>query len=130
MKGALGRGHGALDELDHGKHIVQVTDVLRLKSSGFELPHAAETPKVLRYFVDQDFFGGVGGLMLGAERSAELFELGGIFGSEDELLGIEAVLEGVLARSGFALGSPGPGGVLGVSTIDPGADTFGRGGLR
>ena len=85
---------------------------------------AAKTPEVLGEFVDEDFFGGVGRLVLAAERCAEFIELGGIFTGLDDLLRVEAMLEGVLRGVRFAFGGARTGGVLGVAAVDFGAARF------
>jgi len=72
---------------------------------------------VLSELVDQDFFYGVGGLVFIAEGGAEMIELGGIFAGQDELLGVQTVLEGVLRGTQFSDDTLGSCTVLGVGAI-------------
>ena len=117
MKSPFGGGHGALDESEEAV-IAPRVEILGLQGSGFEFAEAAHAPEVLGELVDQNFFDGVGGLMLIAESGAEMIELGGIFAGQDELLRVEAVLERVLRRTQLSDGALGSGTVLGVSAID------------
>jgi hypothetical protein len=57
------------------------------------------------------------GLVLPAKSGAQVIELGGVFVGQDELLGVETVLEGVLRRTELPDGAFGPGTVLGVGAI-------------
>ena len=120
---AFGGGDGAGQE---GKQtgIDRFADGIGCPGAGFHFAEAAETPEVLGEFIDEDFFGGRGGRMLAAERGAEFVEFGGVFTGADELLGVEAVLEGVLGGAGFAFGGAWAGGALGVAAIDFGAAFF------
>lgn len=78
---------------------------------------------MLSEFVDQDFFGGVGWLVLVAKGSAEMVELGGIFVGDDKLLRVQTVPEGVLRGAQFAFGGARTGGMLSIF-----GDSFRRGG--
>ena len=69
-------------------------------------------------FIDQDFFNGSGGLMLVTQGGAKVIEFGRIFVGEDELFGVETVLERVLRGTQFSDGALGPGTMLGVSAIN------------
>ena len=109
VEAAFGGGHGALNNRQDGE---AGFEVVGRHGAGFELAHAAQTPVVFGQFVYQNVFGGGGGLVFAAEVRAEGVEFGGIFAGQDELLGVETVLEGVLAGGGFALGGAGTGGVL------------------
>ncbi len=117
VEAAFGGGHGALDESQQAV-VAPVVQIFGLKGAGFEFAEAAHAPEVLSELVDQDFFGGVGGLVLVAKGGAEVIELGGIFVRQDELLGVETVLEGVLRGTQLSDGALGSGTVLGVSAID------------
>ena len=81
MKAALGRGHGALDKREQVEPVLKV--FLR-HGVRFIATHAAETPEVLGEFVDQNFFGGVGGLVLGAQVGFEGIEVGWVFGRQHQ----------------------------------------------
>lgn len=98
-----------------------------LPGAGFQFAEAAHAPEVLGKFVDEDFFGGVDGLMLAAERGAEAIKFGSALFGEDELFGVEAVLEGVLGRALFTGFGAWAGGVLGVAAVGLGAIGFGGG---
>jgi len=116
VKSALGGGQGALDdgeqaEFDRG------SEASGLHGGGFALAHAAEAPKVFSEFVDQDVFGGVDWGVLGAEGGAEAVELGGVFVGKNQLLGIEAVLEGVAAGTSLPFGRCRAGGEFRVRLI-------------
>ncbi len=95
-----------------------------MEGARFELAHAAKTPEILGELVDQDFFSHVSGMMLGAEGSAEIVELGGIFARQHQLLRVEAVFKGILTGFGLALGTAGSGRVQGIGVVGLCAGTF------
>ncbi len=101
MEPALGGGHRALDESQQAV-VAPGVQIFGFPGASFEFAEAAHAPEVLGELVDQDFFDGVSGLVLVAESGAEMIELGGVFAGQDELLGVEAVLEGVLRRTAFS----------------------------
>jgi hypothetical protein len=76
-----------------------------------------DAPEIFGQLVDENVFGGVGGLMLGAERGAELVELGGIFAREYEGLGIETMLKGVAAGTSLGLGGLRAGRELRIGLV-------------
>ena len=117
---AFGGGHGALDE---GKEAARerVVEVLRGPGAGFEFAEAADAPEILGELIDQDLFGSVGRVVLAAERGAQVIKLGGIFAGKNELLRIEAVLEGILGGAQFAGDGFWSSGVLGIGAIGSGA---------
>jgi hypothetical protein len=85
---------------------------------------AAEAPGGGDDALDQEDLGGGGGLVFVEQGLAELFEGGLVFDGEDQLLGGEAVGEGVEGGAGFAFGGLGSGGAEGVEAV--GGDlTFG-----
>lgn len=116
VKTAFSRSHGALDE-SHEAGIDPIAEIARFPGARFEFAETAQTPEVLSEFVDQDFFGGVGGLVLVAKGSAEMIELGGIFAGYNELLRVQAVPEGVLRGAQFSFRRARTGGMLSVLTI-------------
>jgi hypothetical protein len=90
---------------------------LRFVAFGLDAGHAAHGPEVLHKHFDQGGFGGSGGLVLLEVIGGELFESGGVFAHDDLGLGVDAVLEGVEADGGFALGGAGAGGLLRVGAV-------------
>lgn len=106
------------------EHLVQAeafeptVKIFGLQAASLEFAHAAEAPEVLGDFVDQDFFGLVGGPVFGAEGGAKFVQFGRIFAGQDEFLGIEPVLEGVVFRVFLAFDGLGTGGVLRIGAID------------
>lgn len=88
---------------------------------------ALAEPVVLRHILDQDGFGGGGGLVLGAEGVEELVEFMLIFGRQDVKGAGEAMAQIVFAGCGFSGVSGGTGGELGVLAI---GGNLGSGGHR
>lgn len=78
----FGCGHGALNDRQDGETFLNVVERTGSHGAGFELAHAAETPVVFGQFVDQDVFGGGGGLVFAAEVGAEGIEFGGVFAGQ------------------------------------------------
>ena len=130
VEAALGGGHSALNDGKSGEALMQFFDRAGPHRAGLEHPHAAETPVMFGELVDQDVFGGTGGLVFAAEVVAEGIEFGGVFTGQNELFGVEPVLEGIAAGSRFAFGGPGTGRELGILPVDFGADRRSYGSLR
>jgi hypothetical protein len=81
---ALGGGHRAIDESQQSV-LHPTVEVFGCPGAGFEFAEAAQAPEVLRKFIDQDVFGGVGGLMLVTQGGAKVIELRWIFTLNDQL---------------------------------------------
>ncbi len=126
VEAALGGIGSALDQ-GHEAVIDPLADVGGSPGDGFEVAEAAHAPEALGEFVDQDFLGGVGGLVFRTKSSAERIEFGGIFAWGDEVFRIETVFEGVLRGAGSAGDTFRTRGEGGVGAIDIGAGE--RGGL-
>ncbi|MBZ5592392.1 MAG: hypothetical protein LAP39_09155 [Acidobacteriia bacterium] len=88
-----------------------------VKQAGFDAAHAREAPSRHDHLLDEQVFGGTGGVVLGFERFEQLGELLVIFGGKDGSLGGEAVAKGIEADGGAAIGSAGAGGELGVPAV-------------
>jgi len=87
------------------------------EDSGFEGAKAAEAPGGHRHLLDQQGFGGAGGLVLVEERIAELAKFLGIFCGQDGGFGREAVAERVLRDGGAAFLGARAGGLLRIAAI-------------
>ncbi len=126
VEATLGGGHQPLHDRQHlgeGDHAGRGS--FNGHEPRFAFAPAADAPELFGHFVDQDFFGGVGGLMIGAEIGFERVEFGGIFAGVDEGFRVETVLEGVAAAGGFPRRSDRTRTVLGIGAIGFGS----RGGL-
>ena len=113
MEAALGGAHHALDGVE-----VTELDAAAAEKRGFDAAGAADAPKLLGHFVYENFFGLIHGLMFGAEIGLKRIELGGFFRTSDQLLGVQAVLEGVTTGIGFADGAFWASRVLGIGAVD------------
>lgn len=119
-------------------------EALALQTEG-----ALHEPVCLGYFVDEEFFGRVGRLVVIEQVLEQRFEGGGVFTQArttcnkrtvrfawgDELTGGESVFEGITRRSQFAFGRDRAGGMGGVGAVASGdalahclsfLDEFGR----
>lgn len=127
VKGAEEAAFGGVDgagEESEQTAIDRSANRIGLPGGGFHFAKTAETPEVVGELVDEDLFGGRGGLVLAAERGAEFVEFSGVFTGPDELLRVEAVFEGVLGGAGFPFGGARAGGALGIAAVDGGATFF------
>ena len=86
-----------------------------------EANSALAKPVMLGHALDEDFFGGSGGLVFAAERVEELIEGVLVFGGEHREDGAETVFEGVATGDGFASFGGRSGGAKGVLAVDFGA---------
>jgi len=84
----LGGGGYALDGVDMGDDEVTAVEQVRFEGAG-----AAQAPELLGYFVDEHFFGGVRGLVLGAKLGFERIERSGVLVGTREFSGGETVLK-------------------------------------
>ncbi len=126
VEAALGGGHEALNNRQHfGEGDDAGRGSFNIHEPGFAFAPAADAPEVFGHFVNQDFFGGVGGLVVGAEIGFEAVEFGGIFAGVDEGFRVETVLEGVAAAGGFPRRSDRARTVMGIGAVGFGS----RGGL-
>lgn len=116
VEASFGRGRRAGDESEQTVGDPGI-EIFRLEGAGFRFAKAAHAPEVLGQFIDEDLFGGAGGLVFTAKSRAEVVELGRILIREDELFGVQAVTEGVLGRADFAVDGFGSGGMLGIGAI-------------
>jgi hypothetical protein len=73
--------------------------------NGFDAAHAAEAPLVVDEGVDEEALLGIGGAVLLVVFGGEFGEIFGGFVEHDLVNGADAVLEGVEAGCGLALGS-------------------------
>jgi hypothetical protein len=87
------------------------------EDAGLEAEDAAETPFGAGQLADVRILEGVGGLEHVEEAVEQGLEVGGVLLGEDGVAGAEAVGAGVGGDLGFALGSSGAGGALGVAAI-------------
>jgi hypothetical protein len=93
---------------------------------GFALAEAAEAPPGVGDAVDQEALVGAGGLEVVFEGAEGFLEGGGILAGEDGEAGGEAVLEGVEADGGLALGGARSGGKQSVTPIGVDATRIGH----
>ncbi len=93
--------------------VYRAGEIIGLPESGFEGTETAQPSEVLSELINEDFLGGVGGLVLGAELEPQLIEFGGRFVGEDKGFGIEAVLERVLGAALLAFRGARTGGWVG-----------------
>src|SRR5580704_14262562 len=87
---------------------------------GFHAAESAETQFTIDENIDETALGGVGGVEAFVVFGGELVESFGRFVEDDVGFGEDAVLKGVEAGFGFALGGAGSGGVLGVGAAGRG----------
>lgn len=66
-------------------------DAVHRDAVDLEAEGALAEPKGLGHFVDEHFFGGAGGLVLGQQGLAKGFERGGILARDDERAGSESI---------------------------------------
>ena len=88
----------------------------RLPKAGFDAAQAAEAPFVVDHAVDEEAFVGIGRAVEFVIFGGEFSEVVGGFGEHDLLFGVNAVLQGVIARLGLSGGSDGAGGFLSVGS--------------
>ncbi len=112
VKSSFGARGGAYGERDQTL-VAGANEVFGVPKDRFHGAETTQTPEVLREFIDENLFGGVGGLVLGAELGSELIEFGSGFIRENERFGIEAVLERVLGTAPLAFRGAGAGGLVG-----------------
>jgi len=92
------------------------------KELGFDAGDAVEAPLSGDHFMDEVEFDGADGAELLEVGGEEGVEVGGVFGGEDEGLGTQSVLEGILGGAGAA----GFGfGAAGFCAVDAGGLGFG-----
>lgn len=89
-----------------------------------------EAPCGHDHLLDEEIFGGAGGLVLGFESLEHFVEMLLIFAGEDGSFGSETVAEGVEADGGPAFGSLGAGAQLGVPAIGVDLLLGGHGAVR
>jgi len=87
------------------------------EQTGFEGAHAAQAPCGHRHLLDEQGFGGAGGLVFGEKGVEQFLEFVGIFVGENSGLGGEAVAESVEANGSATFRSARAGTELGVATI-------------
>ena len=78
---------------------------------------AVYAPDGVDHKIDEDLFGVVDGLEFVVIGDSEFFEFVGVFDGEQGAVGEETVFGGVLGGAGFAFGSAGARGALGVFAI-------------
>jgi len=119
-----------------GVEMEVVVDVFKLAGDfgGFGAEDAAQAPEAIGDFADEALLEDPDRLEFGCERGQKLIVIGGLFfevgAIDDDIMGIEAVFNGVVADAPFSLGGFGAGGFFGVGAIslDPIlADIFGHG---
>jgi len=115
---ALLFGQAGVLALEFGAEVAEA----EVEQAGLDAAQAGETPGGHDHLLDEEIFGGSGGVMLGFEGFEQLAELLVIFGGEDGGLGGEAVAEGIEADGGAAFWSSGSRGELGVPAV--GVDLF------
>ena len=121
-KGFDGAGTGSVVGESAGARVETVFVVgelghAEIEQTGFKRPHAAQTPGGHGHLLDEQGFGGTGGLVFGEKGIEQFPEFVGIFVGKDGGLGGESVAEGVERDGGATFGSARAGGVLGVATI-------------
>jgi hypothetical protein len=87
------------------------------EQTGFEGAHAAQAPGGHGHLLDEQGFGGSGGLVFGEKGVEQLLKLFRVFVGEDGGFGGEAVAERVEADGGATFRSSRAGRELGVATI-------------
>jgi hypothetical protein len=95
---------------------------LQVAVAGFEVTGAAETPGGNDDLLEDEFFERADGVEVAGEGLGKSVEFLRVLGIDDDVGGGEAVLEGVEADAGFALGGAGAGAFLGIAAI--GVDLF------
>jgi hypothetical protein len=91
--------------------------VLVLPHLGFDGAVAAEEPLAVDEFVEtMAGFGGDGSVAV-VVLGYELFEIGDLFGGEDEGLGVKAGFQGIHGGAGLACDGGGACGFLGVAAV-------------
>jgi hypothetical protein len=88
-----------------------------IEQTCFESAHAAQSPCADGHLLDEQGFGGSGGLVFGEKGVEEFLELVGVFAWENAGLSGEAVAKRVEADGGASFGSARAGAGLGVATI-------------
>jgi hypothetical protein len=99
-----------------------------LDGFGLEAVGAAQTPVAGGQTLDEELLEGALGLQVFGEGNEEVVVVVvgfvRVLGGQDDLVGEQAVLDGVLGGAGFAFGGPGAGGFFGVGPVG-GAFLFG-----
>ena len=122
--GVIGEGAGAGIEGRQAFVARELRDT-ETEQSGFERAQAAEAPRGHGHLLDEQGFGGPGGLVFREKGVEQLLELFGILIREDSGLGGEPVAQGVEADGGASFRGTRAGAELGVAAI--GVDlTLGR----
>jgi len=84
---------------------------------GFEAADTAEVPGRVEELSEEVLLEGALGLEVVLEGGLEELEFLAFVGSDHQIAGVQAVLEGVLGGAGLALGGAGSGGKLGVCDV-------------
>ena len=88
-----------------------------IEQAGFDAAHAGEAPGGHDHLVDEQIFGGPGGMVFGLEGFEHFVEVFPILVGEDGSLRGEAVAQGVRADGGAPFGSLRAGTLLGVAAV-------------
>ncbi len=78
---------------------------------------STEGPLAVDEIIEEEAGLGGGGLVVVVILFDELFEVGELFGGEDEGFGVDAGFEGIHGRDGFACDRGGAGGFEGVTPV-------------
>jgi len=81
---------------------------------GFQTPDAANIPGRVDELAEEVLLEGASGLEVVLEGGLEELEFLALVGADDQVPGVQAMLEGVLGGAGFPFGGAGSGGKLGV----------------
>lgn len=104
MEGAV---IGGLVAQEEGKLI----EIVRGKGIHLQAKRAVGKPVVFGHVMHQQFFGGVGGRVIGNQRLMESGKFGGVFVGQEKGAGSETVFERIAAGSSFAGWGAGAGGM-------------------
>jgi len=110
---ALFFGQAGVLALEFGAEVAEA----EVEQAGLDAAQAGEAPGGHDHLLDEEIFGGSGGVMLGFEGFEQFAELLVIFGGKDGGLGGEAMAEGIEANGGAAFGCARAGAQLSVAAV-------------
>ena len=94
---------------------------MQVEDGGLAARATTQSEVVLGDFFDQCEFRNIDGLILLDPLVKLVLEVFGFLGRQDEFLGAQTMLDGILPRAFLAFGGLGSGGLAGVVAVDGGA---------